>query len=90
VSRLQRSIAAFAEAHGVERPVVEVELADTARFVLESIDPEPGFGLITLHVQAPEDDAPDVVIVPVGSIRRIELRKSAEARIGFGFTVPQA
>jgi len=57
--------------------------------VLDRIEPEPGFGMITLHVHAPEDDAPDAVIVPIGSIRRIELRTAAEIPIGFGFTVPR-
>jgi hypothetical protein len=83
-------IAAFAQERGVEQPVVEVELADTARFVLDRIDPEPGFGMITLHVHAPEDDAPEALVVPLGSIRRIELRSAAEARIGVGFSVPPA
>jgi hypothetical protein len=68
--------------------VVEVELADTARFVLDRIEPEPGFGMITIYVQGPEGDDPDALIVPIGSIRRIELRKAAETHVGFGFSVP--
>jgi len=44
--------------------------------------------MITLHVRAEDDDnAPDALIVPLGSIRRIELRKIAEERVGFGFSV---
>lgn len=63
---------------------------DTSRFVLEKIDPEPGFGMVTLYVRD-EDDGPDALIVPIGSIRRIELRKAPEDRVTrFGFTVPQA
>jgi hypothetical protein len=88
VERLHRTIAAFAESAGVEQPVVEVELADTARFVLERIEPEPGFGMITLYVQREDDDTPDALIVPLGSIRRVELRKAAETRVGFGFSLP--
>jgi hypothetical protein len=83
-------IAAFAEEQGVDQPVVEVELADTARFVLDRIDPAPGSGMITLHVQSPEDDAPNALVVPLGSIRRFELRKAAETRIGVGFSPPPA
>jgi hypothetical protein len=70
--------------------VVEVELADSARFVLEKLDPEPGFGMVTLHVRAEDDDdVPDALIVPLGSIRRIELRAAPEERVAsIGFSVP--
>jgi hypothetical protein len=43
--------------------------------------------MITLHVRADDDDTPDALIVPLGSIRRIELRKAPEERVGFGFSV---
>jgi hypothetical protein len=72
----------------VQTPAVEVELADSARFSLQRIDPEPGFGMVTLHVRADDGDAPDALIVPLGSIRRIELRTTSEERLGFGFTLP--
>jgi hypothetical protein len=89
VERLHRAVAAFAEQHGVESPLVEVELADRARFVLERIDPEPGYGMVTLHVHAEADDDVDALIVPLGSIRRIELRKTPEEKLAsFGFNVP--
>jgi hypothetical protein len=91
VDRLHKAIAAFAESAGVEKPVVEVELADTSRFVLERIEPEPGFGMVTLYVTDARDDAPDALIVPIGSLRRIELSKAPEERIQrFGFSVPPA
>ena len=90
VERLHRAIAAFAEATGVEKPVVEIELADSSRFTLERIEPEPGFGMVTLYVTDARDDAPDALIVPVGSLRRIELRKAPERSESFGFTVPPA
>ena len=71
--------------------MVELELADSARFVLEKIEPEPGFGMVTLHVRADDNDAPDALIVPLGSIRRIELRSAPEERLGgFGFSVPRS
>ena len=89
VERLVRVIAEFAETHGVQTPLVEVELADSARFVLERLDPEPGFGMVTLHVHADEDDDVDALIVPLGSMRRIELRKSPEQKLAaFGFNLP--
>ena len=91
VERLHKTIASFAEAMGVERPLVEVELADSSRFVLDRIEPEPGFGMVTLYVTDARDDAPDALIVPIGSVRRIELSKSTEERVQrFGFSVPPA
>ncbi len=91
VERVLRVIASFAETTGVENPIVEIELADTSRFVLERIEPEPGFGMVTLYVKEVRDDAPDALIVPIGSLRRIELRKSPEERIArFGFSIPSA
>ena len=91
VERLHKAIGSFAEATGVEKPLVEVELADRSRFVLERIEPEPGFGMVTLYVTDARDDAPDALIVPIGSLRRIELSKSPEERVqSFGFSVPPA
>jgi hypothetical protein len=92
VEQLHKAIASFAEANGIEKPVVEVELADTSRFILERIEPEPGFGMVTLYVTDPRDDeAPDALIVPIGSLRRIELSKSPDERVQrFGFSVPPA
>jgi len=90
VERLHRAIANFAEATGVEKPIAEVELADTSRFTLERIDPEPGFGMMTLYVTAARDDSPEAIIVPIGSVRRIELRSAPDKPETFGFTVPPA
>ena len=88
VERLHKAIANFAEATGVEKPLVEIELSDTSRFVLDHVDPEPGFGMVTLYVADSRDDAPDALIVPIGSVRRIELRSAPEKSEVFGFTVP--
>ena len=91
VERLHKAIASFAEAMGVEKPIVEVELADSSRFVLDRIEPDPGFGMVTLYVTDSRDDAPDALIVPIGSMRRIELSKSSDERVQrFGFSVPPA
>jgi hypothetical protein len=90
VERLHKAIASFAETNGVEKPVVEVELADRSRFVLERIEPEPGFGMVTLYVTDARDDAPDALIVPIGSLRRIELRTAPEKAESIGFSVPRA
>jgi hypothetical protein len=90
VDRIHRAIGRFAESTGVEAPLVELELIDGARFVLVRLEPEPGFGMVTVYVQAPHDpEAPDALIVPIGTIRRIELRTSPEERVSrFGFAVP--
>jgi hypothetical protein len=89
VERLHKAIASFAEANGIETPAVEVELADSSRFVLERVDPEPGFGMVTLYVTDARDDAPDALIVPIGSLRRIELSKEPERVQRFGFSIPE-
>jgi hypothetical protein len=57
--------------------------------VLERLDPEPGYGMVTLHVRAERDDDVDSLIVPLGSIRRIELRTAPEHKLAtFGFNLP--
>jgi hypothetical protein len=89
VERLHKAIASFAESAGVEKPIVEVELADRSRFVLERIEPEPGFGMVTLYVTDARDDAPDALIIPIGSLRRIELRTAPEKAESIGFSVPR-
>ena len=44
--------------------------------------PEPGYGMVTVYVRTEDDDeAPDALIVPLGSIRRLELRKTPEERV---------
>ena len=71
---------------------MEIELLDTSRFVLEKIDPEPGFGMITIQVRPDDDDeTPEALIIPIGTIRRIELRTAPEERVAaVGFAVPSA
>jgi len=65
---------------------------DSSRFVLERIEPEPGFGMVTLHLHPDDDnDTPDALVVPLGTIKRFELRRAPEARVaGFGFSVPKS
>jgi hypothetical protein len=90
VDHVHRAIVNFAESAGVDKPLVEIELFDTSRFTLDRIDPEPGFGMVTLYVADARDDTPDALIVPIGSIRRFELRTAPEKSEVFGFTVPPA
>jgi hypothetical protein len=93
VARIHRQIERFAADAGVERASVLVELADGSRFPLDSISAEPGFGFFTLRPHPnPEDEyeeQPAELIVPVGSIRRIELDRVDEERARFGFSLPE-
>ncbi len=91
VARLHRTIVAFAVDARVDTPSVAVELVDGLRFALASVSAEPGFGFVTLtpHARAIEDDdLPERVVVPVTTIRRIELARAEEQRERFGFSLP--
>jgi hypothetical protein len=48
--------------------------------------------MVTLHVHGDDDDeTPDALIVPLGSVRRFELRRAPETRVAsFGFSVPKS
>jgi hypothetical protein len=89
VDRIHRHIERFARESGLAHAFVEVELADGSRLTLDAILPEPGFGFVTL-VPHPEvdEELPEQVMVPVGSIRRIELARAEERRERFGFSLP--
>ena len=82
VSRLLRQIRDAAE-----EPHVEVELADGSRVAVESISAEPGFGFVTLRPH-PSGEPPEAVVVPLGSIRRIEISRVADRDEPVGFRLP--
>jgi hypothetical protein len=89
VTRIHAQIRRFAAEEQVEMAFVQVELADGARFAAHSISAEPGFGFVTIRPHATDrDDAPGEMIVPVASIRRIELDRAEEQRARFGFALP--
>ena len=91
VERIHRQIERFAQRAGVERAAVDVELADGSRFVLDSLSPEPGYGFVTIRPHAGADEeAPEELIVPIVSLRRIEFARAEEQRAQFGFTLPGA
>ena len=88
VERLHRQIERFARQAGVAHAYVVVELVDGWRLALDSLSAEPGFGFLTLRPhQSADEQWPEEVIVPVGSIRRIELDRAAEERARLGFSV---
>jgi hypothetical protein len=88
VGALHRHIERYASEHGVEKPYVEIELADGARHVLDSLAAQPGFGFITVRQHKRDEDDPDEIVVPVGAIRRIELSVRGGDDPAFGFTLP--
>jgi hypothetical protein len=88
VARLHRLIRQFAVDEGVEDASVQVELADGVRFAVHSLSAEPGFGFITIRPYAEDQpDVPGAVVVPVSSIKRIELDRAAGERGLLGFSV---
>jgi phage-related baseplate assembly protein len=89
IDRIHRRIEQFAGEVGAEQAYVEIELVDGVRYTVESLSPEPGYGFITIRPH-PGDGTPAEVILPVGSIRRIELSGIAEKPTVLGFSVPQA
>jgi hypothetical protein len=88
VARVHRAIERFASDRGIEKAIVELELRDGSRYMLERLSPEPGYGFVTITPVA-DADAPGELIVPVGAIGRIELSATADAPERFGFSVPQ-
>jgi hypothetical protein len=87
VARLHREIERFARDREIEKAVVEIELRDGSRFALEQLSPEPGYGFITL-TPSPLSDLPDALIVPIGSIGRIELSTIQDEPDRIGFSLP--
>ena len=82
VARIHRQIEQYTATHAADRSHVEVELADGERLSLQSLSAEPGFGFLTLSVEG------ELMIVPVGSIRRITLGPADEDRRP-GFALPE-
>src|SRR5919199_6357360 len=88
VDRVHARIERYTGSHGAAQSHVEVELADGGRYPLRALSPDPGFGFLTLCLH-PDEDGPEELIVPVGSIRRVELRPADEERGRFGFALPE-
>ena len=84
VAHLHRQIAGISE-----HPHVEIELVDGSRFTVASLKAEPGLGFITLCPH-PSDERPEAIVVPLGSLRRIEISAASEPEAPFGFTLPDS
>jgi hypothetical protein len=89
VGRVLAQIERFTSTHGAELSQVQVELVNGRRLTLRSLSGEPGYGFVTLAVHPEEDDDPQELIVPVGSIRGIELGPAEAGRARFGFALPE-
>ena len=87
VRRVHQQIARFAETHGLAQALVEVELRDGARHVLDTIAAEPGYGFVTLRPHATNKDEPQELIVPLASVAQIRI-SPAEQEPQFGFALP--
>jgi hypothetical protein len=85
VGRLARMVEAFGKEHGLEKVEVRIELADGSQHVLARIEPEPGFGFLSLVPYRQEGDEPRRLVVPVGAVRLIEMSTPDPAR-PFGFS----
>jgi hypothetical protein len=88
VGRLHRLIERFAERNGVQKAIVTLELHTGARFDISSIAPEPGYGFVSVCPHG-EEDAPAELIIPIGTIARIELRRTEEEEPKLGFSMPE-
>jgi hypothetical protein len=89
VGRLHRQVERFAERHEIREAIVTLELHSGARVDVKSISPDPGFGFVTICPHG-DDDAPDELVLPIGSIARIELRVAQEEEPRLGFSLPDA
>ena len=90
VPRVQEAVAAFLEDTGAPRAWVLVELEDGARLPLEALLEDPGNGFVTLVPHREDEEEPERVMVPVRSIRRIELARAEAQRERLGFVGPAA
>ena len=89
LKRLHRRIEEYAEEAGVDEAHVEVELVDGARYSVASLVSEPGYGFVTIRPH-PDEGVPAEVIVPIGTIKRIELSRAADERGQLGFSLPSS
>ena len=87
VDRVHGQIERYTATHSAEQTHVVGELADGERLILRGLSGEPGYGFLTLSVQARDGDAEEL-IVPVGAIRRIALGPADESRRP-GFVLPK-
>jgi hypothetical protein len=87
VARVQQQVARFADTHELAQALVEVELRDGARYLLDTISAEPGYGFITLRPHPKDEGEWEELIIPLASITRFRI-SPAEQEPQFGFAMP--
>ncbi len=80
MKRIERRVERFKEEHGLAEVEVTIELVDGSLHRLRTLAAEPGFGFVSFCPHC-EDGEPEEVIVPLGAVREIRLRR-ARARAG--------
>jgi hypothetical protein len=90
VANVHRAIADYVTETGIRRAWVLVELADGARYPLETLLAEPGSGFVTLIPHREDDETPERLIVPLKAISRIELARAEAQRERLGFLARDA
>ena len=88
VARVHQQIARFGEEHGLAHTMVEVELRDGRRYVLDTLSAQPGYGFVTLRPHPEEEGERDELIVPLASVVQIRI-SPAEEEQQFGFALPE-
>jgi hypothetical protein len=83
VERIHKRVERFATERAGGQAAVTVELRDGSVHRLLTISPEPGYGFVTLSPWIDDADAEEL-IVPVGAIARITMRR-LEEHPPFGF-----
>jgi hypothetical protein len=89
VRRVHQQVEHFAETQGLSHTMVEVELRNGVRHVLDAISPEPGYGFVTLRPHGAETEGPEELIVPLASVAQIRI-STAETQPQFGFALPDS
>jgi hypothetical protein len=87
IARVHQQVARFAEEHGLAQAMVEVELRDGPRLLLDSISPEPGQGFVTLRPHPEDENEREELIVPLASVTLIRISPTEEEP-QFGFVLP--
>ena len=87
VTRVHQQIGSFTERNGLQRVLVEVQLRDGSRYVLDTLSAEPGHGFVTLSPHPEEGEEPEELIVSLASVAQIRIAPATEEP-RFGFAPP--
>jgi hypothetical protein len=87
VARVHQQIGRFAQEQGLAQAMVEVELRSGARYVLDTLSPDPGYGFVTLRPHREDEGEREELIVPLASVAQIRI-STTEEEPRFGFVLP--